>query len=260
MKPHIHHHYHRDEHGTVDKFIDWIERVEQTHQPRKTGFLDPRQAHILSELVNRSPGTECILGGGYPQAERKRALICPDYMDPGEPELGVALISVTSTDARFDQLKHGDFLGALTGLGIKRDVLGDLHQTGRRCDCIVAEEIAEYIRLHLNQVNRVQVMTDRLPLEELHRKPVEMNEVSFTASSPRLDGILSEAVRMSRANILQPIRSGKCRVNWKTEDDPAASVQEGDMISLQGFGRFRVLELGSMTKKGKIRVKIGKIV
>jgi RNA-binding protein YlmH len=59
---------------------------------------------------------------------------------------------------------------------------------------------------------------------------------------------------------VEPIRAGRCRVNWKTEEDPSQQLHEGDVVSFKGFGRFKVLEVDGVTKKGRIRVKIGKYV
>jgi RNA-binding protein YlmH len=44
------------------------------------------------------------------------------------------------------------------------------------------------------------------------------------------------------------------------EENPSTPLKAGDVISMQGFGRFKVLETDGMTKKGRFRVKIGKFV
>ncbi|MNI61845.1 hypothetical protein D3C73_1171350 [compost metagenome] len=74
----------------------------------------------------------------------------------------------------------------------------------------------------------------------------------------RMDGIISDVFRLSRAKVLVPIQAGRCRVNWKQEEDPSKPLKQGDVISLQGFGRFKVIEVEGVSKKGRIRVKIGK--
>ncbi|MNF02421.1 hypothetical protein D3C80_2015610 [compost metagenome] len=82
----------------------------------------------------------------------------------------------------------------------------------------------------------------------------------LTVASLRLDGIVSDVYRLSRSKVLIPIKAGRCRINWRTEEDPSKNLKEGDIVSLQGFGRFKVLELDGVTKKGRFRVKIGKFV
>jgi RNA-binding protein YlmH len=57
--------------------------------------------------------------------------------------------------------------------------------------------------------------------------------------------------------VLTPIKSGKCRVNWKVEEDPSKPLKDGDMVSVQGLGRFKVLVIEGLSKKGRVRLTIG---
>jgi RNA-binding protein YlmH len=114
--------------------------------------------------------------------------------------------------------------------------------------------------MHLQQVHRVHVWTELLPVASLRTKEVALEAMDLTVASLRLDGIASDVYKLSRSKILTPIRAGRCRVNWKVEENPSTSLKVGDVISMQGFGRFKVLETDGMTKKGRFRVKIGKFV
>ena len=147
-----------------------------------------------------------------------------------------------------------------SGLGIKRDRVGDLHVHEEVAMCLVAEEIADYINIHLRQVHRVNVLTDIVPLSGLRPAVSAMEEMNLSVASLRLDGIASDVHRISRTKIVDPIRAGRCRVNWKVEEDPSAPLKEGDVVSMQGLGRFKVLSVEGVTKKGRIRVKVGKFI
>jgi RNA-binding protein YlmH len=125
---------------------------------------------------------------------------------------------------------------------------------------LVAEEAADYLRLQLSQVHRVHVHTELLPLERLAAARTELQEQQLSVASMRLDGIASDVFRLSRAKVLIPIQAGRCRVNWKPEANPSLPLKEGDVVSLQGFGRFKVLEIEGLSKSGRMRVKIGKYV
>ena len=52
-------------------------------------------------------------------------------------------------------------------LGIKRDRMGDIHVHDEFAHCLMAEEIADYINIHLRQVHRANVFTDIIPLNSL---------------------------------------------------------------------------------------------
>ncbi|MFD1955179.1 RNA-binding protein [Paenibacillus thailandensis] len=260
MKNHVYEHFHPDEKPFVDRAWEWIERSARQHELRRTDFLDPRQAKILEMLANREPDVQIALNGGYPDAERCRAVIAPDYRDLSDEPAGLALLQVHVPGGSGLELDHGDYLGALLGLGMKRDRIGDIHVHEDFCHIVVAEEIADYLNVHLRQVHRAQVLTDLLPIERLKPAQAKLEEMSLSVASMRLDGIASDVYRISRTKIVEPIRAGRCRVNWKTEDDPSEPLKAGDVVSIKGLGRFRVLETEGMTKKGRIRVRIGKFI
>lgn len=253
-------HFHPDERKFVDRAWEWVLRSAERHEVRRTDFLDPRQAYILTTLVNRHPDAALRLDGGYANAERRRAILGPDYRPLDSEDAGIEVLAVTSPDPKFITLDHGDYMGAILGLGIKRDKIGDIHVLDHGCHCLVAEEIAPYIHSHLQQVHRVQVLTELLPVEQLQVRQANLEEMSLTAASMRMDGIAGDVFRLSRSKILLPIKAGRCKVNWKVEQDPSKPLQAGDMVSIQGFGRFKVLETDGLTKKGRFRVKIGKFV
>ncbi|SCW49122.1 RNA-binding protein YlmH, contains S4-like domain [Paenibacillus tianmuensis] len=257
MQEHLYAHFHPDEHRFVDKAAEWVERAGQ-HTVKLTDFLDPRQTFILTTLANRNPDVQIRFDGGHPGAERKRALVAPDYRVLDDEEMGISLIEITSEDEKLKELDHGDFMGAILGLGIKRDKIGDIYVREDGCHFLVASEIADYIRLNLSQVHRLYVRTEHLPLDKLKATETKLDEMFLSVASLRLDGIVSDVYRLSRAKVLVPIKAGRCKLNWTQEEDPSKPLKQGDVVSLRGFGRFKVLEVEGLTKKGRYRLKIGK--
>ncbi|OUM95917.1 MAG: RNA-binding protein [Thermobacillus sp. ZCTH02-B1] len=260
MRQELYVHFRPDERPFVDRALDWVERAAGRHREIVTDFLDPRQQFILRSIAGREPDVAMRLDGGWPDAERKRAVIVPAYRDPEDVDAGIVVLAVEASGGRFIQLDHGDYLGALLGLGIKRDVIGDLHVREDGCHCLVTAEMAGYLQANLTQVNRVPVRTAVLPLEALRVVEPELEVSVITAASLRLDGVASDAFRISRSKIAEPIRAGRCRVNWKIEDDPSARLEEGDVVSLKGFGRFKILKVEGPTRSGRLRVTVGKFV
>ncbi|XEC96883.1 RNA-binding protein [Paenibacillus tarimensis] len=260
MNNEVYEHFHPDERAFIDRASEWVQRAGEWHELKRTGFLDPRQTFILTTLANRQTDAAIRLDGGYRGAERQRAIIAPYYRPLEEEPIGISVLSVHAETGSRLELDHGDYMGAILGLGIKRDRIGDIHVFDEGCHCLVTDEIADYLNIHLRQVHRVHVLTDILPLTELRIAAQELEEMNFTVASLRLDGISSDVYRISRARIVDPIRAGKCRVNWKTTDDPSKPLKAGDVVSMQGLGRFKVLDVEGLTKKGRIRVKIGKFI
>jgi RNA-binding protein YlmH len=122
----------------------------------------------------------------------------------------------------------------------------------------MTEDISDYLHLNLQQVHRVHVQTEILPLQLFQPSRETLEEMSLSVASLRMDGIASDVFRLSRAKALLPIKAGRCRVNWKVEEDPSKPLKEGDLVSMQGFGRFKVLRVEGTSKSGRLRMKIGK--
>lgn len=260
MKLDIQEHFHPDEREFVDKAWDWVVNAGEYHEVKLTDFLDPRQAFILQTLVNRHPDVHTAMNGGYDGAERCRAIVAPDYRDIDDEDMGLSVLSVHSGDQKFLELDHGDYMGSILSLGIKRSKIGDIHVLNDGCHTVVSQDIASYLHMNLNQVHRIHVQSEILPLELLRTSQVSLESMDITVASLRLDGISSDVYRLSRSKILVPIKAGRCRVNWKVKEDPSTSLKEGDIISIQGLGRFKVMEVSGLTKKGRYRVKVGKFV
>jgi RNA-binding protein YlmH len=256
----IYEHFHPDEKAFVDRAWEWVERAAERHETKRTDFLDPRQAHILFSLANRHPDAQVLLNGGSAQAERQRAIIAPDYRDLADEDMGIAVLDISSDDRRISELDHGDYLGALLGLGIKREKIGDLHVSEEGCHALIAEEISSFLVGHMKQAHRVDVTLTLRPLYALREVLSTLEEQTLSVASMRLDGIASDVFRLSRTKIVAPIKAGRCRVSWKPVEDPSHPLRAGDIVSMKGFGRFKVIDVEGVSKSGRIRVRIGKFV
>src|SRR4051812_39731957 len=89
-------HFHHDERAFVDRAAEWVERAAEWHELRRTDFLDPRQAFILTTLANRQGDVAIRLDGGYPEAERRRAIVAPDYRPIEDEPAAIAVLAVSS--------------------------------------------------------------------------------------------------------------------------------------------------------------------
>lgn len=250
-------HFRQDEKAFVERSLDWIEWAADQYQLVTTPFLDPREQYILETLVKRNADLLYHADGGFPSAERCRAVVGPFYLTP-DPELfRLAFLRIESVGKK--RLEHPDVLGSLLGLGIKREKVGDIHPHHLGCDVIVAEEMCEYIRGQLGQIGKVHVSINKIAQSDLMLPEQNLSIRTVTVASLRVDAVISEAYRISRSKASQFIKSGKCKVNWKLVDHPDYSVEAGDMISLRGFGRIRVQSIDGFTKKGRIRIQIASI-
>lgn len=259
VHPSIYEHFREDERPFIERVTDWIERVHTRHQPQLTDFLNPREQFILRTLVQRTADVVCFFDGGYEAAEYRRCLVAPDYWHPQSEEMDLCFLEIKGT-TQFQLLKHRDYLGALLNLGIKREKIGDLLVKGDGCQFVTTCQMGTYIRLNLHHVHRVRVTVVEIEREHLTVPEKKVKEHSVTVASLRLDAVLSATFPVSRSKIVLLIQSGKSKLNWKVEENPAATVEPGDTLSLRGYGRVHILRVEGETKRGRTRLTIGKPV
>ncbi|MED4585972.1 YlmH/Sll1252 family protein [Brevibacillus choshinensis] len=249
-------HFGKDERPFVERALEMLTLVEQKQAMRLTDFLDPRQVMIFQSLASQVQDVSVSTHGGYDGAERVRVILHPDYMSVEQDDYRLALLHVQA-DQRFHVLEHRDVMGAVLNVGMKREKFGDMLTDNVGCYAIVAEEVADFVCAQVTQIHRTSVQFERKAWEEFSPPAPRFTEKTITVPSPRLDAIIGEVHNMSRAKALVPIRGGKVKVNWKVVEDPSQSLQAGDMVSMAGFGRFKVLEVAGPTRSGRIRMIVG---
>lgn len=235
------------------KFLDMIKTAGEFFHPEVSDFLDPYQQTILLPVLEHAPGISFIMTGGYPGAERKKVVICPDYLDPSEEDAMLSVLNIAGL-FKFQKVSHRDFLGSILGLGIRREKIGDLLVQDDCCQAVVDREIAGYISHNLQKVHRISVTIEEKSTKELILPAEEFREISATVSSLRLDAVAAAGFGISRSKMSELISGEKVKVNWLTVKDGSAAVKQGDVISVRGKGRVEVTEIRGQTRKGRISV------
>lgn len=251
-------HFRKDEQPFIETAIGWIREVEDTYSPKLTGFLDPRQLRIVESLAGSS---SLIVGsnGAFPDAERRRVLIYPDYFVPERDDYRIAMFNVKYA-SKFLSLDHKDILGSMMSLGIDRSKFGDIRVANDEVQFAVVDELNDYMTANFISIGKAKVT-----VEESHR-PEDWIETTDTwteemyiVSSLRLDVVTAALVNIARPKAASLIHGGKVKLNWAVRDQPAFELQESDMISIRGSGRFKVIAIEGRTRKDKIRLVVGKL-
>jgi len=229
------------------RFVELYDRAETRGYAVYSDFLTLSEQDILLSTV-----TTVELIGGYAAAERKIACFGESY--GAEPPC--VWLKIEPRQQKFaDKLTHRDFLGSLLGLGIKRELLGDIivYENCGYLYCL--ESISGFITDSLTSVKRtsVECKTVDAPPENSTGLP---EESVMTVASARLDALISEVFNLSRSQSAELFAAELVFVNSRTARKPAAEPNEGDMISVRGKGRF--IYVGSLgeTKKGRLRVSV----
>ncbi|MEG1191229.1 MAG: YlmH/Sll1252 family protein [Oscillospiraceae bacterium] len=216
-------------------------------------FLNLAEQDTLCRLKLDAP---FALEGGYPSAERKIAMFGSESDCAYLATAPICCLCVTPLSQKFaDALTHRDFLGALTGLGIRREVLGDIIVSENRGYVFCLETMADYIREQFTQVKHTSV---KVSLEEAP-PPMVVEPPEITRSniaSERLDAIVAAVYKLSRGESQKLFEQGKIFVNSRMTENTSAGLKPGDMISVRGMGRFSYEGIEAETRKGRLRVNV----
>ncbi len=248
----------QDDQELGERILDKVDLVKERNQEVAIKFLNPYQQKIAKKILKQISEINFKIDGGYYKAERKRILIFPDYLFPDHQTVPLVFYEIKG-NFDFVSVSHRDFLGALLGLGIKRDYVGDIILHDDSTQIIVGSEIKDEIELNFNKVNEVPINIKEISREEINFKEENRKEILATVASMRLDAIISAGFGESRSRSSQYITSGKIKLNWKEVDNVSAEVEVGDMISFKGRGRLFVAEERGKSNRDRIKLKLERI-
>ncbi|NLO25218.1 MAG: hypothetical protein GX114_03620 [Clostridiales bacterium] len=233
----------------IGRMMEYLNRCERNKQRVFTDFLHPLQVKIATELARSQSSVQLGFHGGFEDAERRMAVFLPEWDSVKPEEFPVEILKIT--DRGWGRtLSHRDFLGALLGIGINREKVGDLLVRERVCFAAVHRDIAGFVETNLERAGRSSVTVERVAGEDLQIAP-KYSEMRITVASPRLDSVVGSVFGLSRAKSAGLINSEKVKVNWDVCNRTDAALQQGDIVSVGGKGKFKVGEFAGTTKKGR---------
>ncbi|WNS77099.1 RNA-binding protein [Bacillus sp. DTU_2020_1000418_1_SI_GHA_SEK_038] len=253
----VYQHFRPEEKGFIDQVLNWKNSVEITYAPKLTEFLDPREQEIIRQLIGMNNDVKIHLFGGFELAERKRALLYPEYLQPEEEDFQISLFEV-DYPKKFVNLEHPQVLGSLMSLGLKRVKYGDILFEGDSIQFFVTRDIEHYISTQLNTIGKASVSLIYQPLNRALQSKEIWSEQSVTSTSLRLDTVASAIHNISRQKSQTLIQQGLTKVNWTLIENPAFEVRESDIISIRGYGRAKIIALEGKTKRDKWKITAGK--
>ncbi len=216
-----------------------------------TSFLDPRGQYILNVIVGSFQDLEVTFYGG-PFAERQRAIIAPDYFQPEVEDFEIILFEIDYPQ-KFVTLQHQHVLGTIMSLGIERDQLGDI-VVDESIQFTLTKQLESYIILELNKIKDATVKLNAIPIKDMIQSKENWHSFETTVSGLRLDVVLKEMIRKSRSISKQLIEKKRVKVNHTIIDSADFQLDKGDLLSIQGYGRAMVVDIGGKTKKDKTRI------
>ncbi|MEN6327057.1 MAG: YlmH/Sll1252 family protein [Syntrophomonas sp.] len=222
----------------------------------QSDFMDLRQQELARAVAVSDSGINWHLNGGYDEAERKRLLVSPEW--EADIDTRIAYLRISHKKFKDQSIGHRDYLGAVLNLGIKREKLGDIVVQNDIAFLIMDIDLVDFICQQLSRVKHSSVLVEKIKKEEFIFTPPELTIVQLTLASLRLDAAIAGAFNLSRSGVENMIGAGNVKLNQMEIYKSFAPVKNGDLISVQGLGRFRLEEIGGLSRKGRYRVQISR--
>ncbi len=228
-------------------------------------FLDMRQRSIAEKLLQYKQNVKYGFYGGFEDASRVIAVFLPEYIETDvvthfeeNPEDNPLVVLRGILSKGSPELSHRDYLGALMGLGIKREMTGDILVRPDGADIIVMREIASFIQMHMEKAGRARIDFKEVPVRELIIPEVRIKEMIESVASLRLDNVISAVFNLSRSKAVEAIEAGIVFVNGMEVLKAEKHVGEGDKLVLRGSGKAVLKNIEGKSSKGRTIIKINR--
>ena len=130
------------------KLIDLADQARRNRRYMVSDFMDPHGINVADIVASNYTQITMKSFGGFQNAERMRiAYVVDDFY--GEPDFAIAALLVT-WDKRYYDVGHRDVLGAFTGMGCSRDILGDIVFTDEGAQMVVDKTMVPFYPFQLD--------------------------------------------------------------------------------------------------------------
>lgn len=259
--------YINDDRLLVSKLLDKIEFVNKRNSVEYTEFLDMRQRQLLEKVMAELKVSNYVATGGYKTAERTVLVIYPEKLEEiiqneqFDFNTIFAVVRISLPNELKGMYSHRDYLGAIIKIGMRREKVGDIITSKDGADLIVLKEAEKYITSGLKELTRFsKAEFQSLRLEELNIEEPKTQVIDIIIPSMRIDSIVSEIIRTSRAKAMTIIKEERVFVNHELITKGSKEVKENDIITVRGKGRFKVGKIVNSTRKGNLVLKVEKYV
>lgn len=222
-----------------------------------TPFFDENtQALIENNLKYRS---DYVIhkNGGIINSLRNR-LIIQLKDDKIKLDFNIKILKI-EYNKKYDELSHKSILGSLMGLGIKREVIGDIiSDEDNNWYFALTREIYPFIKENFKKVGRADIDLKEIDYEV--ESKIKLEYKNFFLTSYRLDLVVKDVFYISRNDAQKAIINGMVFVNHLNILKADYKLKIGDEINLRKKGKVKLVEEVGTSRSDKFIVKVGRYV
>ncbi|MBQ8200423.1 MAG: RNA-binding protein [Clostridia bacterium] len=226
------------------------ERADRLDVPVPGRFVTGEERALAVHMA-RECRVAVSFDGGWTDAERVQVCFHPAW---AEAEFTGVWVEVRWA-AKFARADHRDLLGSLMALGMDRAFFGDLIALEDRAYLYALPEMASRLPMEWDKAGNVPLKVTLLDEPPVFEMP-KGDELRDTVASLRLDCVLSSGMKTSRAKAAELIRAGHVAVDHAAEERTDRVLAAGQLLSIRGFGRIRLVKVGEKTRKDRLPVTL----
>lgn len=219
-----------------------------------TRFLTPPQQQYALAF-GKKQGCKVLDFGGFVEAERRMVAFSWEK-EADERQFPIAAIEVSPKGKQGFTLGHRDVLGAFLATGLDRSYVGDVLLQEEKALIFVAAPSLLILLDQVGEIGRMPVGCQAVPLETIETLAPQGHRVQSSVASLRLDGVLAKALEQNREKVAVMVQKGLVKVNHLPAAKKDKILFQGDVISLRGYGRIEVEEIGSPNRKKRIPISL----
>lgn len=241
----------------LGRVLDKAQYTQSRNIPTHSAFLSDGEQALSRKALECIGNPRHTFWGGYEGALRRVCVFLPDWLEEFCPEGEEdPLTAVEIPMPRESKLTHRDFLGAMMGLGLSRDVAGDILVGEARCQVVCLKSAAKILLSQWSEVGRYPIKIREIPLSELEPQERGGKIKTETFQSLRFDAVAAAGLGLSRAKAASHISAGKILLNHLPCTKPDRILEEGDSLSGRGLGKCVVKQIQGQSRKGRIIVEL----
>lgn len=229
----------------IDDWLDAYKRGKNVYTP----FLKPDELTILQKYV----GKNVILKFNTPITNGEKKVV--GFINNEFIPFPTCLLK-SDYDNRFISLRHQDVLGAVANLGIELNQIGDIVVLKNTVYISCMNSIKNYLIENLKKIN--QVSTNFIETDEEVEAIYRFKTWDTVVTNNRLDIIVAACIKKSRKIAQNLIKDELVKVNYQPLEDTTYLCNNDDVISIRGFGRFKISFLDRKTKKENYIMEVSK--
>ena len=214
---------------------DLQRRCEKNGVLTATHFLTPAERFQLERWAKTQPGCRLVFSGGHPDCERTVGFFLPDWLDEEWLPLDEQICAL-ELSAPFGNPGHRDYLGALLGMGIGRERLGDIWVKDGSAVVFCLPGVEKHL-LSIDKVGRDAVRARPLALTEVTPPERKVKKKAFRCRA-------SAWTRLQAGCLTSP--AARLHVRWRP--GPSLSTMKSAISVMPRFMKVTFSPCGARGK------------